>query len=169
MQIDKKYKLEKVVSKDPAREHLQNIWITKHHAFATNGMILAAIPIAQDKDDTAGWLSADALKLARKQSSTDDIRIELNGVQKLPDGTTLLRPDDSNTFQKIAPILMRSYRHRKSSIALNARLLKDLADALGTEEIVLEIGKSSDEALLVRSMAKGNDARGLIMPIRMNP
>ena len=94
MQIDKKYRLEKVVSKDPAREHLQNIWVTKHHAFATNGMILAAIPITADKEDTPGWLSSDALKLARKQSSTDDIRIELNGVQKLPDGTTILRPDE---------------------------------------------------------------------------
>jgi len=168
MLIDKKYKLEKVVSKDPAREHLQNIWITRHHAFATNGMILAAIPITADKEDTIGWLSADALKLARKQSSTDDIRIELNGVQQLPDGTTLLRPDDSNTFPKIVPILLRSYRHRKSRVALNARLLKDLADALGTEEVVLELGKSSDEAVLIRSMAKGNEARGLIMPIRMN-
>ncbi len=168
MTIDKKYKLEKIVSRDPSREHLQNIWITKHHAFATNGMILAAIPITADKDDTSGWLSGDALKLARKQSSTDDIWIELNGVQKLPAGTTLLRPDDSIKFPRVAPILLRSYRHRKSQVALNARLLKDLSDALGTEEIVLEIGKSSDEAVLVRSMSKGNDARGLIMPIRMN-
>lgn len=168
MHIDRTYKLEKVVSKDPAREHLQNIWITKHHAFATNGMILAAIPITADKEDTTGWLGADALKLARKQTSADDIRIVLNGVQQLPDGTTLLRPDESNKFPQIAPILLRSYRHRKSQVALNARLLKDLSDALGTEEIVLEIGKSSDEAVLVRSMAKGNEARGLIMPIRMN-
>lgn len=121
-----------------------------------------------DTKDTPGWLSSDALKLARKQSSTDDIRIALNGVQKLPDGTTLLRPGDSNKFPQIAPILMRSTRNRKSNIAINARLLKDLADALGTEEIALEFGKSSDEAVLVRSMSKGNDARGLIMPIRMN-
>jgi len=138
MTIDKKYKLEKIVSRDPSREHLQNIWITKPSCIRNEWNDPRGHPITADKDDTSGWLSGDALKLARKQSSTDDIWIELNGVQKLPAGTTLLRPDDSIKFPRVAPILLRSYRHRKSQVALNARLLKDLSDALGTEKSFLK-------------------------------
>lgn len=165
MQIDKKYKLEKSVSKDPTRENLQNIHVTKHHAFATDGRILAAVPVQTDGDDTIGWLTPDALKIGRKRSEGDTVNIELNGTQKLADGTMLLRPTD-HRFPTIMPILMRAHRNRQMRVGLNVRYLKDLSDAMGADEIVLEIGKS-DEAILVRPAAKSNSAVGLIMPIRI--
>ena len=73
MQIDKRYKIEKVVSKDPTRENLQNIHVTKRHAFATDGRILAAVPVQTDSDDTEGWMTPDALKIGRKCSAGDTV------------------------------------------------------------------------------------------------
>ena len=45
MIIDKKYRLEKVVSRDSNRENLQNIWVSKRNTMATDGKILALVPI----------------------------------------------------------------------------------------------------------------------------
>ncbi len=165
MRIDKKYKIEKVVSKDPTRENLQNIHVSKRHAFATDGRILAAVPVRTDGDDTVGWMTPDALKIARKGSTGDDVDIELNGCQKLQDGTMLLRPTD-HRFPSLMHILMQAHRDRKMRVGLNVRYLRDLADAIGSDEIVLELGKA-DEAILVRSLAKGNSALGLVMPVRI--
>ena len=66
MEIQRKYKLEKAVSTDDNRPTLTNISITRQHAVATNGSILAIVPVKFEKDDTPGWLSPVALKLARK-------------------------------------------------------------------------------------------------------
>lgn len=165
MQLDKKYRIEKAVSTETSRENLQNIWITRHHAFATDGHILAAVPITTEKVDTEGWLTTDALKLARKAKGTDTLSIELNGCQKLSDGTMLIRPTE-NKFPAIQGILMGAFRSRAFRIAFNASYLKDLADALGTEEIILEISKP-DEAILVRPKETGRRERGLLMPIRI--
>ena len=48
------------------RENLQNIWVSKRHAMATDGKILALVPITFDKDDETGWMTPDALKLAKE-------------------------------------------------------------------------------------------------------
>jgi hypothetical protein len=56
MEINKKYKLEKAVSIDPMRESLLNIFITRRHAIATNGHILAIVPVKSDDTDTPGAL-----------------------------------------------------------------------------------------------------------------
>ncbi len=58
-------------------------------------------------------------------------------------------------------------RTGSTEIGINAAYLKDLADALGSEEIVLECGGES-EAILVRPIRNGEGALGLIMPIRLN-
>jgi hypothetical protein len=165
MQIDKRYKIEKVVSKDPTRENLQNIHVTKRHAFATDGRILAAVPIMAEKGDTEGWMTPDVLKIGRKCSKSDSVSIELNGTQILADGTILVRPME-HRFPTITHILMSAHRNRQLRVGLNVRYLKDLADAIGADEVVLELGKP-DEAILVRPASKSNSALGLIMPIRI--
>jgi len=167
MQIDKKYKLEKAVSTDPGRENLQNIWTSRHHAFATDGTILAAVPVNHERDDTPGWLTPEALKLARRvDKGSDTIVISLNGQMVLPGGVTLPRPTE-NRFPRIYQILRRAFTSRKMRIGVNVGHLKDLSDAIGSEEIVVELG-SSDEAILIRPLHKSNSACGLIMPIRLN-
>lgn len=167
MQIDKKYRLEKAVSTDPSREHLQNVWVTKHHAFATNGHILAAVPVSMENGDTAGLISVDALKLARKSSKgMDTIRIGLNGAQILSDGTSMKRPDSCKP-PRILGILRSAHRCRTFRVGINSDYLKELSAAIGSDELILELGKP-DEAILIRPLHHEDGVRALIMPIRIN-
>ena len=167
MQIDKKYKLEKAVSADESRENLQNIWVSKRHAMATNGKILALVPITFDKDDEPGWMSPDALKLGRKVASkgVNTLHIGLNGMQILPDETILKRPSEVHP-PRILQILMAAHRNRLTRIGLNAAYLRTLSEAMGCEEVVLEIGKP-DQAVLVKPLHPDGSTVGLFMPIRI--
>jgi len=168
MQIERKYKIEKCVSTDPSRTNLNNIYISRRHAMATNGRILAIIPVQVQEDDETGWLSPEALKHARKVSAKglDSVQIVLNGAQVLPDGTIMHRPEGENpphTFR----ILRDAHSNRKYRIGINAHYLKDLSDALGNEELILEIG-DPNSAVLVRPVHPESGTLGLIMPIRLN-
>jgi DNA polymerase III sliding clamp (beta) subunit (PCNA family) len=168
MQIERKYKIEKCVSTDESRPNLQNIYVSRRHAMATNGRILAICPISVQEDDEIGWLSPDALKHARKVSpkGLDSIQIVLNGAQVLPDGTIMNRPEGENpphTFR----ILKDAHSNRKYRIGVNADYLKDLSDALGNEELILEIG-DPNSAILVRPVHSESGTLGLLMPIRLN-
>ncbi len=168
MQIERKHKIEKCVSTDESRPNLQNIYISRRHAMSTNGRILAIVPVQVQEDDETGWLSPEALKHARKVSAKglDSVQIGLNGAQVLPDGTIMNRPDGENpphTFR----ILKDAHSNRKYRIGVNAHYLKDLADALGNEELVLEIG-DPNSAILVHPLHAESGTIGLIMPIRLN-
>ncbi len=168
MQIERKYKIEKCVSTDESRPTLNNIYISRRHAMSTNGRILAIVPVQVQEDDEIGWLSPDALKHARKVSpkGLDSVQIVLNGAQVLPDGTIMNRPDGENpphTFR----ILRGAHSNRKYRIGLNASYLKDLADALGNEELILEVGDPSS-AVLVKPLHGEAGTAGLLMPIRLN-
>jgi len=168
MQIDRKYKIERAVSSDYLRENLQNVFVSKHHAVATDGKILAIVPIQTDKEDEAGWLTPDALKHARKVSGKglESVRIGLNGAQILPDGTVMTRPEEHKP-PKIFRLLRKAHQGRSYRIGINAAYLKDLADALGSEELVLECGQPN-EAILVKPVHHEEGTMGLIMPIRLN-
>jgi hypothetical protein len=170
MEIYKKYKLEKAVSTDMLRTNQHNIHVSKRQAMATNGHILAIVPVHNAKGDTDGWLSPDALKLARKVApkSVDPITISLNGSQVLPDGTQMTRPGNDEHPPDISGILHSAQANRKFKIGINASSLKDLAEALGSELIMLEIG-TPDSAILVRPIHSKDGERGLIMPVRLNP
>jgi hypothetical protein len=166
MQIDRSYKIEKCVSTDPNRENLGNIFVTKRHAMATNGTILALVHISSEPEDTTGLLSADALKSGRKLTTAREgtINIALNGSQQLRDGTKIPRPKDCKQ-PRIFHLLRGAHRDRQYKIGLNATMLKTLADALGSEEVVLEFGTSTS-AILVAPKQQTPGALGLIMPVR---
>jgi hypothetical protein len=169
MQIDRSYKLEKCVSTDPNRENLGNIFVTKRHCMATNGTVLALVPITSEPEDTTGLLSADALKAGRKLTTAREgsINIGLNGSQQLRDGTRIPRP--TNVKQpRIFHLLRGAHRERQYKIGINATMLKMLADALGSEELVLEFATSTS-AILVTPKHPTDGAVGLIMPIRTTP
>lgn len=167
MQIGKKHHLEKAVSTDPTRECLNNIWTSTRHAFATDGKILAAVPISTNKEDSSGWLTPEALKLARRASKgLDTITITLNGQMILPGGVTLPRPKE-NRFPTIFHLLRKAHQDNRYRIGINAGYLKDLADALGSEELILECGNPT-EAVMVHPLKKEEGTVGLIMPIRLS-
>jgi hypothetical protein len=169
MQIDRSYKIEKCVSTDPNRENLGKIFVSKRHCMATNGTILALVPITSEPEDTTGLLSADALKAGRKLTPAREgtINIGLNGSQQLRDGTKIPRPEECKQ-PRIFHLLRGAHRDRQYKIGLNATMLKTLADALGSEEVVLEFGTSTS-AILVTPKQQIPGTLGLIMPIRTTP
>jgi hypothetical protein len=169
MQIDRSHKIEKCVSTDPNRENLCNIFVTKRHAMATNGTVLVLIPVTTDTQDTPGLMSADALKAGRKVTPAREsaIHISLNGSQELKDGTKIPRPQETKP-PRIFHLLRGAHRDRQYKIGLNATMLKTLADALGSEELVLEFGTQTS-AILVTPKQSTDGAVGLIMPIRTTP
>jgi hypothetical protein len=167
MKIDTKYKLEKAVSTDTTRPTLQNIHVTRRHAFVTNGHILAIVPVSSDPDDTPGWLTPDAMKLGRKLGRhTGDVTIHLDGKQVLADGTELPRPDEGNP-PKLFPILRPAIQEKKKFvIGLNVKELKDLCDALGAEKVELSF-HHPEKAVLVRPIDAIPGELGIIMPVRL--
>ena len=169
MQIDRSYKIEKCVSTDPNRENLSNIFVSQRHCMATNGTVLALVPITSEPDDTTGLMSADALKAARKltPARNGSVEISLNGSQQLRDGTKIPRPEATKP-PRIFHLLRHAHKDRQYKIGLNATMLKALADALGSEEVVLEFGTSTS-AILVTPKQSTDGAVGLIMPIRITP
>lgn len=168
MQIARKYKIEKCVSTDPSRTNLQNIYISRRHAMATNGRYLAIVPVVLQEDDEIGMVSPEALKHARKVSAKglNTVQIVLNGAQVLPDGTIMNRPEEENPPHTLH-ILRQAFSDRKYRIGINAAYLKDLADALGNEELILEVG-DPNSAILVRPIHGEPGTVGLVMPIRLN-
>jgi DNA polymerase III sliding clamp (beta) subunit (PCNA family) len=168
MQIDKKYKLEKCVSEDPSRANLQNVFISGRHAYATNGHILAVVPVTSEKGDTPGWLTPDALKLARKEAKgSDTITISLNGQLILPGGMSLPRPNGEEKPPRFFRVLRQALSNRKIRIGLNASYLKELSEAIGSEEVVLEIDRP-DSSILVRPIRNSEGVLGILMPVRLN-
>ena len=170
MKIDKKYRLEKAVSTDESRENLANISVTRRHAIACDGKMIAIVPVEVDEGDEVGWMTPDALKLARRVNpkGLDTIRIVLNGSQELPDGSTAMRP----SFDEVHPprmlqILLKAHRGRTCRVGINTGMLKQLSEALGTEELILEFGSPSD-AILVRPVHQEEGVRGVLMPVRIN-
>jgi DNA polymerase III sliding clamp (beta) subunit (PCNA family) len=167
MQIEKKYKIEKCASTDESRPSLQNIYISRRHAMSTNGRILAIVPVQVQEDDETGWLSPDALKHARRVSAKglENIKIVLNGAQVLPDGTIMNRPKGENP-PHIFRLLKQAHSNREYRIGINAHYLIDLADALGNEELILEIGEAHS-AILVKPLHSAPGTVGLLMPIHI--
>ena len=170
MQIDKKYKIEKAVCTDDTRTNLANISITRRHAIACDGRMIAIVPVTVEEGDEAGWLSPDALKLARRVNpkGLDTIRIVLNGTQELQDGSTIKRPSFDDVHPpKMLQILLHAHRGRTFRIGINASMLKSLSEALGSEEIVLEFG-SPTETILVHPVHHEEGVCGVLMPVRLN-
>jgi hypothetical protein len=143
------------------------VFVSKRHALATDGRILAIVPVKTDAEDEAGWMSPDALKHARKVSGKglDSIRIGLNGAQILPDGTTMQRPEKHNP-PRVFSLLRKAHRGGSFTIGINASYLKSLADSLGSEEVILSCN-TPNEAVLVRPLKTDPGAVGLIMPIQL--
>jgi DNA polymerase III sliding clamp (beta) subunit (PCNA family) len=61
----------------------------------------------------------------------------------------------------------KAHKDRKFKIGLNATLLKALADALGSDELILNFG-SPEAAVMVTPLQPETETMGLLMPLRIN-
>ena len=176
MFINKKYKLEKIANVKHEREYATAIKLTKNHAITTDGHVLAIVPIERGDDDTATSLSPELLKKGRPlmPKKTDQIAIShLNGTATLFDGSI-----HGNAIDIPFPSLKTVFPTEKPqmTICFNAKKLLQLVEALGAEEIVLDIynaekymylrdGNDTAEQFRIR-VPDDKDAYGLLMGCR---
>jgi len=172
MKISKTCKVELIASKDATRYILNNPYLQGDKLIATNGKSLVMIPVERDSEDSDGPINVEAFKLSRKVlSAIKDSQIIANGQLKVAtkEGQMTMPRRDLNggTFPNWERVIPNENRGGKK-ICLNAELLYDLAQALGGNEVVLEI---LDETSPI--VVKGHSDHaipgsiGVLMPVKM--
>jgi hypothetical protein len=177
MEIGIEYRLEKVVAAGKeareVRPQMTHINIQNGMAVATDGVTVACAPVEMVEGDTEGYLSTDALLLARKdakQAESYYAAIKLDDVQTLDNGITIPRPIEVDLFKfpNTDSVIEPARQNPTISIGINPRRLVKLADAIGSGEgVVLHIRKSTD-TILVTPSAISNKAFGAISLMRIS-
>jgi hypothetical protein len=182
MKIKKSYKLEQACSTDTAREGICEPWIETNgesatlvtgigpRAIATDGRILAVVPVELQHEDKGERIAIKALKESRKAGGpkTEHAFVQLEKSYSIATGgahypvTQVAPPHMVNIVpgENRAPVIAK--------IRLDASLLLRLARALGAnhDRVLLEISDEKD-VVIVRPMGENCDeAFGLLMPVR---
>lgn len=169
MKLRRKYRPELIASKDATRAVINDLQISEHEGkpvlVATDGRKLVVVPITLEKGEK-GRLPKDALAFARKTAHRkDDLTMSLNGKVEFPNGWTMPLKLDGNypTWQTVVP----EKADRKHRISFNAKFLYELAQAMGTDEVVLHMGTAMDSIIVEPGVSDGEF--GVLMPCRNEP
>ena len=176
MKTKAKYEIELAASKDECRQVITNVQLDKKNncLIATDGKILAIVPVETDIDDISGPVSPEAFKNARKGVSKkqreDNAEINIACKQKelkvygKNDVTTMQRPNMNLNYPNYKQIIPRNEATIK--IIFNPEYLLRIAKAIGSSEsVTLEIVDELSP-ITVYPNQKGNDAFGILMPLR---
>jgi hypothetical protein len=169
-------KIEKAVSKDATRPVLTRLYLRiservtgrgrsrrvhrEGHLEATDTYKLVRVPVKIADDDVQGFIPVEALTRARKQklpeiTAAEGVRVGDVTFDRPADGTF---PDAPSFIPEDENIVFR--------IGVNAVFLRELAEALGSDQVVLEF-----QGQEVRT--KGGTLRGVLpeqrKPIRVSP
>ena len=184
MKLPKNVLIEKACSADASRAVLNHAYLEtdaegfhKSRLIASDGYILACVPLLVDSADKNGAIPAEALKAARSsEKRSEEITIAAYGVCKLPNGLEVARPD-VGSYPKVDYLFPRGeVRHR---ISLDPELLYRLAQAIGSGRgLTIEViegsqayrvrphtnsGAKTPKGTLARFAPACPDAVGLIM------
>lgn len=181
MKIKKSYKLEEACSTDATREGICEPWIESNgesaklvigigpRAIATDGKILAVVPVELQHEDTGNRIALKALKESRKAggSKAEHAFVSLGNAASIATGGAHY-PVTQYEPPRMAGIVPEMGRPDGVKIRLDASLLFRLAKALGSQNdrVLLEVSGEGD-VVIVRPMGENCDeAFGLIMPVR---
>jgi len=124
---------------------------------ATNGKVLAVVPVIPDTSDTQGYISVDAIKSSRTRENNNEILV--NGTQKLK-SCEMPRPD-LGVFPNWRPLL-ESKKPVVVTITIDAALLSALAKAVSSSGVVeLQIREESDPVHV-----RGDIGTGLLCQVK---
>ncbi len=170
MKIDKKYKIQKSCSTDETRFSIQNPYLErdgkgKGILIATDGRMLAKVPVDLDKTDRKGYVPLGAL-VELQSDKTGQTTLNVNGSAEIvrPDGTKI-------TFKRDKEYNFPNWRQLKPNGEIKAEItfsparLLDLARALGVangEPVTLKIRGELDP-IEVEGIG---EADGLLMPMQ---
>ena len=169
MKIKKECKIELVASKDKTRLALNNPYLQGSNLIATDGHRLVAIPVEREDGDSDGFIDCSAFKLARKTSS-EFSKISANGCLKVhtKDGEiTMQRSFKDINFPQWQKVLPNADR-KGIKIGLNAEYLYQMAEALGTKKVTIEI-LDADSPIIVKGANQNyiEGSIGVLMPVRI--
>ncbi len=181
MKIHKDFKIELAASKDATRaaicEPFLDVKDGKGCLVATNGRTLAMVPVELGEKDASGFLSGDCLKAARKLTR-ETVQLDASGVCALTNGATMPREGGAaggHAFPNWRQVVPADNANDGGAIiALDAKLLWELAQAMGTTGVLLKIKDSTAPVIIFPHVAGTTsnpiryaceDARGVLMPI----
>lgn len=170
-------KIEKAVAKDGVRTYLNAPYFTGEGIVATNGHILAYVPVIHDNGDIEGHIPLDAFKQARKAKS---LEVDHTGSGHwLAAGVSFQNPELGKypDWQQVAARPLKVVGKPSAevvAITLDARLLWDLAQALSNDprqpivRLTFDHNDPDYEKAAIHVQAAKTDAGayGLIMPCK---
>ena len=174
-------KIEAVCGTDARRGAIQQPWldVDNKRMIATNGHVLAVLPVLPCVDDVTGTVPVDAIKAARAKGAecggdSGECYLSANSDVSTANGARFQRPDETFVdYEKVIP----KKPQNDPDIILDAALLKRLSDALhnrkGGKDCRLAFWFSKtdrgavDSGGSVRVQPPHDDERvGVIMPCR---
>ena len=167
IRLDKKFKLEKCVTKDDGRPSMKHICFERDFAVSTDGYNMAIIKVDRDPEDRMpenDLLLTEVFTQARKiNGKFGEIILDLNDRDyvKLANGITYPRRIDEKYpgWYNVIPDQKSQF-----SIGINAKKLYELSQALGTEELAIEV-ISPFKPMRVYPTDINSQAFGLCMPV----
>jgi hypothetical protein len=183
MKIKKAYKLEEACSTDPSRFGIAEPWIDASGtvasyigesgpmAIATDGRMLAIVPVELGEQDKGNRIAIKALKESRKAggSKCETAYVTIGETASVATGGASY-PVTEYTPPKLDCIIPKQDRPCVAKISLDASLLLRLAKALGgnLDRVSIEISDSKSP-IIVRPCGNhkndGGKGYGLLMPV----
>lgn len=178
MKIHKKCLIEKAASQDATRSAICQPYLdvtnAKGSLVATDGRILACIPVEIETADDAGFVSDTVLKAARKASAGENAtmtlagqRASIAGSNEMPRANEGQLVERFPNWRQVVPAMPDAPAF---VVSLDAKLLWQLAQAMGTTGVQLVFTDNSKPIHVIPAYTKDGpfacaDARGVIMPI----
>lgn len=167
--------IERAAAKGDIRPYMNHVHLdaAAQRLVATNGHILAVVPVEVEEGDTAGPIPAEAFPAARKAAGSHfEPAMQANGSVVLQNGATMPRPSaaDIGPFPAWEKLVER-FQPSGVSVTFNAELLYELARALTPKGskygrvITLHLSASEPDKSAMK-VEGANGAFGLLMPCR---
>lgn len=174
MKISKLHKLESACSKDETRPTITQPFVQGGRAIATDGRILASVPIETTEGEEVEdkRIPIDALKAARKATLKMHSNATLTLGEKactLPNGAVypVLHPEqEGSRIPRVAEIVSAKLTKEDAAfyVALDISLLERLSEAIGCEKVTLYF--KDNQSIITVLPSDANGAFGLLMPMR---
>lgn len=152
---------------------LQNVYLRGDWLEATNGLIVARVPVTRAVSEIDGAVAPLALKLAREQSpnkSAPQLDLGKQNYAVVPGvmGINRTQPvTQPPTFEELKAKLFHPDEGETWRVALDVRYLYRLAEALGSSTVVLELSVENPLAPIHVLHREGvANGEGLLMPAR---
>jgi len=174
MKFSKTHKIANVLSTTANGYGMECAELKGDRLYATNGRAMVVIPVDLDEGDVDGAVPRQALVEAVKAPAKASASVRANGsviVDTKSGPLTMPRPDDLNFPNWDLIKSEASGDEITFKIGINAKLLLDLAKAMGSTDSVVTLtvhakeGSGTTKPIAVD--VRGSDASGFVMPVFM--